>query len=185
MADSVTGVPVFTTGQLTVADYGANGVGEAVDGESFTLTTPGTNASLVSVSNQKVTAFVTSGSGVGGTVLVDLGVSGEVTAASFIGGSGYVATDTITVSEVAGDAMDTNAVLTIDAVQGNVRDRWNQRAVVAVSDHPADGGDAADRAYFVSEYLNGPWRLGGAKLGTATTNDTAGAVDGQDIVIPE
>jgi hypothetical protein len=72
-----------------------------------------------------------------------------------------------------------------DAASVVVRDRWNQRAVVAVSDHPADGGDGNERALFVSEGLNHPWILGGAKLGTYDVNDTAGAVDGTDIVIPE
>lgn len=66
-----------------------------------------------------------------------------------------------------------------------VRSRWNERAVVIVRDHPADQGDGAERAIFVNHSLNNAWRLGNAKLGTAQTNDTAGAVDGVDIVIPQ
>ena len=65
-----------------------------------------------------------------------------------------------------------------------VRDRWNQRATVIVTDHPADD-PGGERAYFVSKSLHNAWILGKAKLGTATVNDTGGAVDGQDIVIPQ
>ena len=61
-----------------------------------------------------------------------------------------------------------------------VRDRWNQRAVVAVKDHPADGGDAAERAVFVQDSHNNVWRLAGAKLGSFDGNE-----DGPHIVIPE
>ena len=103
MADSVTGVPVFTLADLRTIGAGANQIGGITDGD----------------------------------------------------------TDTVV-----------------------VRDRWNQRAVVAVSDHPADGGDGNERALFVQDSLNNVWRLGRAKLGTAVVNDTAGAVDGRDIVIP-
>ena len=62
-----------------------------------------------------------------------------------------------------------------------IRDRWNQVASVAVSDHPADGGDGAERAIFTSDCLNGVWRLAGAKLGTAEGDENTNA---QDFVIP-
>jgi len=54
-----------------------------------------------------------------------------------------------------------------------VRDRWNQRAVVTVT-------DAAPQAEFVSHSLHNVWRRGNAKLGTATGNET-----GPDYVIPQ
>lgn len=98
MADSVTGIPVFTLADLATASAGANVVGTTTDGDA---------ASVV------------------------------------------------------------------------VRSYWNQRAVVAVSDHPADLGDGNERAVFVSESLNDVWRLGKAKLGTADGDET-----GPDIVIP-
>lgn len=62
-----------------------------------------------------------------------------------------------------------------------VRDRWNQVATVAVSDHPADEGDGLERAYFVQSCHNGIWRLAGAKLGTAKGDENTNA---QDFVIP-
>ena len=67
-----------------------------------------------------------------------------------------------------------------------VRDRWNQRATVIVTDHPADPGSGPDseRALFTNRSLHNAWRLGNAKLGTAIVNDSGGDVDGQDIVIP-
>jgi hypothetical protein len=99
MADSVTGIPVFTLAALKTAGAGANQIGAVTDG-------------------------------------------------------------------------DTDSVV--------VRDRWNQRAVVAVSDHPADGGDGNERAVFVSESLNNVWRLGNSKLGSFVGNE-----DGPDIVVPE
>ena len=63
-----------------------------------------------------------------------------------------------------------------------VRDRWNQYAAVAISDHPADQGDGNERAVFVSKSLNNVWRLASAKLGTVT-----GSGDGTDgdFVVPE
>jgi hypothetical protein len=179
MADSVTGVPVYVLADLKVANQGANAVGESVDNEEFTITTPGTNATKVSAAGLLATSFTTSGSGVGGTVVVTVGVSGEVTKAIFSGGSGYVATDTITIDEIDDDAMDTDCVLTIDTIQA-LRSRWNSRAAVAVSDHPADGGDGNERTIFVSDSLNNVWRAGRAKLGGQTGNE-----DGPQIVIPE
>tara|TARA_R110000851_G_scaffold27751_4_gene77839 strand:- start:647 stop:934 length:288 start_codon:yes stop_codon:yes gene_type:complete len=65
-------------------------------------------------------------------------------------------------------------------IDGVVRDRWNARAVVAVSDHPADGGDGNERAIFVQNSLNNVWRLGGAKRGGQT-----GDKSGPQVVIPE
>ena len=62
-----------------------------------------------------------------------------------------------------------------------VRDRWNQRAVVRVTNHPADNG-VDDPALFVSDSLHNVWRLGHAKLGTAK-GDGLGAA-GSDFVIP-
>jgi len=56
---------------------------------------------------------------------------------------------------------------------------------VAVSDHPADGGDGEERAIFVNKTLNGSWELGDSKLGTAVVTGASGtAVGGRDIVIP-
>jgi hypothetical protein len=53
-----------------------------------------------------------------------------------------------------------------------VRDRWNQRASVIVSD--------AGSSVFTSDSLFNVWRRGHAKLGTAT-----GFEDGPDYVIPQ
>ena len=64
-------------------------------------------------------------------------------------------------------------------IDGVVRSAWNQRAAVAVSDHPADNGDGNERAVFVSESHNNIWRLGGAKLGTVK-----GTTTGPDIIVP-
>lgn len=55
------------------------------------------------------------------------------------------------------------------------RQRWDSVAVVAVSDHDSDGGDAAERAIFVQKSHNSIWRLAKAKLGTS---------DAADYVIP-
>lgn len=66
-----------------------------------------------------------------------------------------------------------DAINGLGAVGGEwVRDRWNQRAVVQVTD--------ADDALFVSHSLHNVWRRGNAKLGTATGNET-----GPDYVIPQ
>ena len=100
MADSVTGIPVYTLADLATAGAGANVIGADTDG-------------------------------------------------------------------------DTDSVV--------VRDRWNQYAAVAVSDHPADGGDGNERAVFVSKSLNNIWRLAKSKLGTATGD---GSTVG-DFIIPE
>ena len=61
-----------------------------------------------------------------------------------------------------------------------VRDRWNQVAVVAVSDAPGDGGDGTERAVFVSKALNNVWRRQNATIGTFDGNE-----DGPHLVIPE
>ena len=61
-----------------------------------------------------------------------------------------------------------------------VRDRWNQRATVRVTDHPVD--TAATPAYFTNHSMHNVWRLGNSKLGTAIVNED---VDGVDIVIPQ
>lgn len=61
-----------------------------------------------------------------------------------------------------------------------VRDRWNQVAVVAVSDAPGDGGDGLERAYYVSKSLNNVWRRQNATIGTFDGNE-----DGPHFVIPE
>jgi hypothetical protein len=53
-----------------------------------------------------------------------------------------------------------------------VRDRWNQRAMVNVTD--------AGPAIFVSDSLLNVWRRANAKLGNAT-----GDQDGPDYVIPQ
>ena len=99
MADSVTGVPVFTLAALKTIGAGANVIGAATDG-------------------------------------------------------------------------DTDSVI--------VRDRWNQFASVAVSDAPGDGGDAGERAIYVSKSLNNVWRRQKAIIGTFDGNE-----DGPHFVIPE
>ena len=99
MADSVTGIPVFTLADLATASAGANVVGGVTDG-------------------------------------------------------------------------DTDSVV--------VRSRWDQTAAVAVSDAPVDGGDAGDRAIYVSKSLNNAWRRQGAIIGTMDGNE-----DGPYLVIPE
>ena len=68
-----------------------------------------------------------------------------------------------------------------------VRDRWNTSATVRVTDHPADdagetGSDTSKMALFTNKALHNTWRLGGAKIGTATVTT---AVDGIDIVAPQ
>ncbi len=63
-----------------------------------------------------------------------------------------------------------------------VRDRWNQRATVRVTDHPADNGPE-DPALFVNHNLHNVWRLGNAKLG-GVAGDGNGAAD-SDWVIPQ
>lgn len=63
-----------------------------------------------------------------------------------------------------------------------VRDRWNQRAIVRVTDHPADV-DVDTPALFVNHSLHNVWRLGNAKLGTAV-GDGNGAAQ-SDFVIPQ
>ena len=55
---------------------------------------------------------------------------------------------------------------------GYLRDRWNQRATVKVS----DAGDAI----FVNDSMLNVWRRGHSKLGTATGDET-----GPDYVIPQ
>ncbi len=99
MADSVTGVPVFTLADLKTASAGANVIGGVTDGD-------------------------------------------------------------------------------LDAVV--VRSRWDQFAAVAVSDAPVDGGDAGERAIFVSKSLNNVWRRQKATIGTFDGNE-----DGPHFVIPE
>ena len=85
----------------------------------------------------------------------------------------------VTLADLADISSDVNSLGT--PVGGEwVRDRWNQRAVVRVTDHPADS--AADPAYFVNHSLHNVWRLGNAKLGTATVLED---VSGVDIVIPQ
>ena len=85
----------------------------------------------------------------------------------------------VTLAELADASDDVNSLGT--PISGEwVRDRWNQRATVRVTDHPADSAD--DPAYFTSHSLLNVWRLGNAKLGTAIVTD---AVDGRDIVIPQ
>ena len=178
MADSVTGIPVFTLADLKVASTGPNTVGTVIDNDDLTITTAGTNASAVS-QTVAATGIATSGAATGITVTITVGVSGECTSA-VVSGEGFTAADTVTVSAINGDAMDTNTVLTVDAVTGVVRDKWNGVAVVAVSDHPADGGDGNERAVFVSKSLNNVWRLGKATQGSFDGNE-----DGPNIVIPE
>jgi hypothetical protein len=180
MSDSVTGVPVYVLANLSVASTVANQVGVVSDADTFTITTPGTNASVVS-QTVVATTVVHSGAATGGVITVTVGVSGEVTAVTCVDVEGLVAADTITISAIDSDAMDTNCVLTVDQAPKAVRDRWNQRAVIAVSDAAGDGGDGAARAYFVSKSLNSPWIRGGAKLGNAIilTDGT-----GVDVVVP-
>ena len=63
-----------------------------------------------------------------------------------------------------------------------VRDRPDSRAIVLVTDHPASG---ADGVLFESKWLNGPWVLGGAKLGThVVTGSGQDPITGQDMVHP-
>lgn len=90
MADSVTGIPVYTMADLAVASAGANVIGEDTDRDSDTVV---------------------------------------------------------------------------------ARQRWDSVAVVAISDHDADGGDAGERAIFVQKSHNSIWRLAKAKLGTSTAAD--------------
>lgn len=61
-----------------------------------------------------------------------------------------------------------------------VRSRWDQTATVAVADAPTDGGDAGERALYVSKSLNNAWVRQGAKVGTFYGNE-----DGPFVVIPE
>ena len=63
-----------------------------------------------------------------------------------------------------------------------VRDRWNQRATVRVTDHPADNG-VEDPALFVSDSLHNVWRLGHAKQG-GQPGDGSGSA-GSNFVIPQ
>ncbi len=81
---------------------------------------------------------------------------------------------------IGADANVIGAVTDADGDSVVVRDRWNARAAVAVSDSPADGGDGGERAIYVQESLNNVWRLGRAKLG-----GQAGDEDGPQIVVPE
>ena len=77
----------------------------------------------------------------------------------------------------------TNAINGLGTAGGDVvRDRWNQRATVRVTDHPADNG-VDDPALFVSDSLHNVWRLGHAKLGTAVGDGNGAA--GSDWVIPQ
>ena len=57
-----------------------------------------------------------------------------------------------------------------------VRDRWNQRASVLVTDAQPVA------AIFTNHSLHNVWRKGNAKLGNAIVNDD---VTGVDIVIPQ
>ena len=90
----------------------------------------------------------------------------------------------VTLANLADIGHDVNTVG--NAVGGEVvRDRWNQRAIVIATNHPADNPGAdpdTDRAYFVSHSLHNIWRLGNAKLGNATVLED---VTGVDIVIPQ
>ena len=86
----------------------------------------------------------------------------------------------VTLADLADISSDVNSVGV--AIGGEwVRDRWNQRATVRVTDHPADDG-ANEHALFTNHSLHNVWRLGNAKLGNATVTDD---VTGVDIVIPQ
>lgn len=81
----------------------------------------------------------------------------------------------VTIADLAAIGSDVNG---LDGVGGEfVRDRWNQRATVMVTDHPS-GVDVP----YTNHSLHNVWRLGNAKLGTAIVNED---VDGVDIVIPQ
>lgn len=87
---------------------------------------------------------------------------------------------------IAGPANSIGSVTETTVVGGNtaesvvVRDRWNQVATVAVADAPGDGGDAGERAFYVSKSLNNVWRRQKATIGTFDGNET-----GPHFVIPQ
>jgi len=165
MADSVTGVPVFTVVDLQTTTKGANQLGGINDAGTLTITTPGTNASLVS-QTALATTVVHSGSGTGGTILVTVGAAGEVTKVDLANVTGLQVADTITISAIDSDVMDTNCVLTVAELPVVVRDRWNSTATVIVSDAPGDLGDGNERVHYVSKTLGAPWLRQNAKPGT-------------------
>lgn len=86
--------------------------------------------------------------------------------------------------DITSDANIVGAGTDGDADAVVVRSGWNNVAVVAVSDHPADLGDGNERAIFVSKSLHNAWRLGGATLGTASFVDGVDGIEGPDLIIP-
>lgn len=93
---------------LDTALAAAGVVGPTANG--VTVTTPG--AVALPDGYHTVTAFTTSGAGTGGTATV-LIKDGAVADAGFVGGSSYVATNTITLTAIAGVTPGTNPVLTV------------------------------------------------------------------------
>jgi hypothetical protein len=81
---------------------------------------------------------------------------------------------TVALANLADIAHDVNTVGN-DIAGEVVRDRWNQRATVIVSD--------MDSSYFVSDSLHNVWRQGHAKLG-GVPGDGNGA-DPSTWVIPQ
>ena len=63
-----------------------------------------------------------------------------------------------------GGILETTVVGSNVVATSVVRDKWNGTAIVAVADHPSDGGDGNERAVFVQKSLNNVWRLAGARL---------------------
>ena len=90
-----------------------------------------------------------------------------------------------TLAELATNGAGANQIGSITDGEGDtvtVRDRWNSVAICLVTDHPASG---ADGVIFESKWLNSPWVLGGAKLGTAVvTGNAQDPITGQDMVHP-
>lgn len=180
MADSVTGLPVFVLADLAVANAGANTVGEIADEDNITLTTPGTNASLSASVGLLATAVTSDGAATDIVVLVDVDGAG-ITLRATVSAKGMVAGEVFTITEIDSDAQDTDLVITIGAAVQVVRDRWNARAVIAVSDADGDQGDGNERSVYVQLSKNNIWRLGKAKLGGATVLTDA---TGVDVVVP-